>query len=50
MTVAELCAKMPFQEFVKWQIFMSRKAALERGEQDPAELTPEQLAKAFGAD
>ena len=49
MTVAELCAKMTFQEFLKWQIFMQKKAMLERGEQDPMDMDEDDFAKAFGA-
>ena len=49
MTVAELCTKMPFQEFLKWQIFMQKKAMLERGEQDPMDMDEADFAKAFGA-
>ena len=49
MTVSELRAKMTFQEFLKWQIFMSKKAAAERGEQDPMDMDEADFAKAFGA-
>jgi len=49
MTVAELRAKMTFQEFLKWQVFMSKKAAAERGEKDPMDMDEADFAKAFGA-
>ena len=49
MTVSEMCSKMTFQEFLKWQIFMSKKATLERGEQDPMDMDEDNFAKAFGA-
>jgi len=49
MTVSEMCSKMTFQEFLKWQIFMSKKAAAERGEKDPMDMGDDDFAKAFGA-
>jgi hypothetical protein len=49
MTVSEMCAKMTFQEMTRWQLFLERKAMLERGEQDPMDMGEEDFAKAFGA-
>ena len=49
MTVSEMCAKMPFSEFMKWQQFMEKKAMLERGESDPMDMDADDFAKAFGA-
>ena len=49
MTVSEMCSKMTFQEFLKWQIFLQKKAMLERGEQDPMDMDEDDFARAFGA-
>ena len=49
MTVAEMGDKMTFQEFLKWQTFMQKKAMLERGERDPMDMDEADFAKAFGA-
>ena len=36
-------------ELLKWAEYFERKARIERGEQDPTEMSPKQLAQAFGA-
>jgi hypothetical protein len=48
MPVSELCSKMTFREMIKWKAFFEHKATLERGEQDPMDLSEDDLAEAFG--
>ena len=49
MLVSDL-VNMPVSEYYRWYAFVREKSRRERGEIDPKQASPEELAKAFGAD
>lgn len=49
MLVSDL-VQMPVSEYYRWYAFMLEKSRRESGEIDTRNSSPEDLAKAFGAD